>query len=67
MFWVEGIRTRSTGRTRYFQSPPLLPGRKYNYRIRAAWIEDGHWVSQTRMVPVEAGTIQAIYLRPVSR
>jgi uncharacterized protein (TIGR03000 family) len=67
VFWVEGIRTRSTGRTRYFQSPPLLPGRKYNYRIRAAWIEDGHWVSQTRMVPVEAGTIQAIYLRPVSR
>jgi uncharacterized protein (TIGR03000 family) len=63
-FWVEGTRTRSTGRTRYFQSPPLMPGRKYNYRVSAAWIEDGSWVSQTRVVPVQAGLIQAIYLQP---
>jgi uncharacterized protein (TIGR03000 family) len=64
VLWVEGTRTRSMGRTRYFQSPPLLPGRKYNYRVSAAWIEDGRWVSQTRMVPVQAGLVQAIYLRP---
>lgn len=64
VFWVEGTRTRSIGRTRYFLSPPLLPDRKYNYRVSVAWIEDGHWVSQTRMVPVQAGVIQAIYLRP---
>jgi uncharacterized protein (TIGR03000 family) len=64
VLWVEGTRTRSMGRTRYFQSPPLLPGRKYNYRVSAAWIEDGRWVSQTRMVLVQAGLIQAIYLRP---
>jgi uncharacterized protein (TIGR03000 family) len=63
-FWVEGTRTQSTGRTRYFQSPPLQPGRKYAYRVRAVWIEDGRIVSQTRMVPVQAGLIQAIYLRP---
>jgi uncharacterized protein (TIGR03000 family) len=64
VLWVEGTRTRSLGQTRYFQSPPLLPGRKYNYRVSAAWIEDGFWVSQTRMAPVQAGLIQAIYLRP---
>lgn len=63
-FWVEGIRTRSSGRTRYFQSPPLEPGRKYNYRVSVTWIEDSSWVSQTRVVPVQAGLIQAIYLRP---
>jgi uncharacterized protein (TIGR03000 family) len=63
-FWVEGTRTRSTGRTRYFQSPPLSPGRKYTYRVRAAWMENGRIVSQTRTVPVQAGLIQAIYLRP---
>lgn len=63
-FWVEGTRTRSTGRTRYFQSPPLLPSRKYAYRVRALWFENGQWVSQTRRIPVEAGQIQAIYLRP---
>jgi uncharacterized protein (TIGR03000 family) len=63
-FWVEGTRTRSEGRTRYFQSPPLRPDRKYNYRVRAAWIENGRWTIQTRMVPVQAGTVQAVYLRP---
>jgi uncharacterized protein (TIGR03000 family) len=63
-FWVEGTRTRSTGRTRYFQSPALQAGRKYTYRVRAAWIEDGQIVSQTRIVPVQSGLIQAIYLRP---
>jgi uncharacterized protein (TIGR03000 family) len=64
VFWVEGTRTRSTGRTRYFQSPPLQSGRKYGYTVRVAWIEDGQWVSQTQMVSVRAGLIQAIYLRP---
>lgn len=64
VLWVEGTRTRSLGRTRYFQSPPLLPSRKYAYRVSAAWIEDGRWVSRTRVIPVQAGLIQAIYLRP---
>jgi uncharacterized protein (TIGR03000 family) len=63
LFWVEGTQTRSTGRTRYFQSPPLLPGRQYNYRVRAAWIENGQWVSQTRQIIVQAGRTQAIYLQ----
>lgn len=61
--WVEGTLTRLTGRTRRFQSPPLLPDRKYSYRVRAVWIEDGHWVSQTRTVPVEAGSVEAVYLQ----
>lgn len=65
-FWVEGTRTRSLGRTRYFQSPPLLPGREYVYTVRAAWVEDGRWVSRSRKVPVRAGTIQAIYLQLAS-
>ena len=63
LLWVEGTRTRLSGRTRYFQSPPLKPDHKYNYRVRAVWIEDGHWVSQTQTVPVEAGRIEAIYLQ----
>jgi uncharacterized protein (TIGR03000 family) len=63
LLWVEGTRTRLTGRTRYFQSPPLKPGHKYSYRVRAVWIEDGHWVSQTQTVFVESGRIEAIYLQ----
>ncbi|MHB1423407.1 MAG: TIGR03000 domain-containing protein [Gemmataceae bacterium] len=64
VFWVEGTPTRSTGRTRYFRSPPLLSGRKYKYTVRVAWIEDSQWVSQTQTIPVQAGLIQAIYLQP---
>jgi uncharacterized protein (TIGR03000 family) len=63
LLWVEGTITRLTGRTRRFQSPPLLPERKYSYRVRVVWIEDGHWVSQTRTVPVEAGSVEAVYLQ----
>ena len=63
LFWVEEVRTRSTGRTRYFNSPPLRPGREYSYTVRAAWIEDGRWVSQPQRIAVQAGMIQAIYLR----
>lgn len=62
LLWVEGVQTHSTGRTRYFESPPLPLDRKYYYTVRAAWIEDGHWVSQLRKVPVQAGMIQTIYL-----
>lgn len=64
MFWVEGRRITLNGQTSYFNSPPLAAGKKYLYSVRAAWFEDGHWVSLTREVPVEAGLIQALYLRP---
>jgi uncharacterized protein (TIGR03000 family) len=60
---VDGRRTRSEGRTRYLQSPPLTPGEGYSYTVGVTWIEDGRWVSQTRKVPVRAGLTQAIYLR----
>jgi uncharacterized protein (TIGR03000 family) len=70
--WFDGRPTRSRGQTRYFRSPPLTPGEKYSYAVRLAWLEDGQWVGQTLKVPVEAGSIQAIflqttYLRPVSK
>jgi uncharacterized protein (TIGR03000 family) len=69
--WFDGRSTRSRGQTRYFRSPPLTPGEKYSYRVGVAWLEDGQWVGQTLKVPVQAGSIQAIflrstYLRPVS-
>lgn len=63
-FWVEGRLTRVGGQTRYFRSPPLLPNKKYSYTVRTAWIEDGRWVSQTLKVPVQAGKVQALFLRP---
>jgi uncharacterized protein (TIGR03000 family) len=64
--WVEGKRIALKGPTSYFQSPPLTAGKQYSYTVRTAWIENGHWVSQTRKVPVEAGLVQTLYLRPAA-
>lgn len=63
LFWVEGKRVRLVGPTRSLRSPPLSPGGRYSYRLRADWLEDGQWVSQTRTVPIRAGLIEAVYLR----
>ncbi len=66
LFGVDERRTPLKVQTNYFQSPPLDRGKKYSYTVRAAWIEEGHWVSQTRKVAVEAGLVQAIYLRSIA-
>jgi uncharacterized protein (TIGR03000 family) len=60
--WLEGEATRQRGKTRYFSSPPLKPGHRYDYTARVAWFEDGKWVSQTRKVPVWAGRTTCLYL-----
>jgi uncharacterized protein (TIGR03000 family) len=60
--WIEGVLTSAKGRTRYLESPVLAPGKKYRYAVRAAWLEDGRLVSQTREVPVRGGVIYAVYL-----
>ncbi len=66
MLWVDERRSALQGPTSYFQSPVLTPGEKYSYTVRVAWSEDGRKVSQVRKVPVEAGVVQAIYLRPAN-
>lgn len=63
LFWVEGKRIHLGGTTRSFPTPLLRPGGRYSYLLHARWLEDGQWVSQTRTVPVQAGLIEAVYLR----
>jgi uncharacterized protein (TIGR03000 family) len=53
--WVEGKKMTSTGPDRTFHSPPLQPGKRYVYHVRARWREHGHEVTQTREVKVWAG------------
>jgi uncharacterized protein (TIGR03000 family) len=53
--WFDGVKTRSTGLVRKFQSPALTPGTRYAYTIRARWKENGRTVTQTRRLTVEAG------------
>jgi uncharacterized protein (TIGR03000 family) len=54
--WFEGSKTTSTGSVREFHSPPLTPGGRYPYEVRARWNENGHEVTQTQKVQVIAGT-----------
>jgi uncharacterized protein (TIGR03000 family) len=61
--WVEGKPIPLWGPTCSFRSPPLAPGGHYRYTLRADWIEAGRWVSQTRTILVEGGSIEAVYLQ----
>jgi uncharacterized protein (TIGR03000 family) len=54
--WFDGEPTTSTGPVRQFYSPPLTPGRRYSYEVRARWTENGREVTQTRQVDVTPGT-----------
>ena len=53
--WFDDTPTKSTGSTREFDSPPLTPGQRYGYAIRARWNENGQDVTQTQQVDVSAG------------
>jgi uncharacterized protein (TIGR03000 family) len=52
--WFNGDPTTQRGAQRHFTSPPLTPGRDYQYEIRARWTEDGRTVDQTRTIVVHA-------------
>lgn len=51
----DGTKTTSAGSVREYQSPPLTPGRRYTYELRARWSENGQEVTQTQQVGVTAG------------
>ena len=54
--WVEGQKMTQQGPVRFFDSPPVTPGRAYVYHIQARWKEDGHDVDEVREVTVYAGS-----------
>jgi uncharacterized protein (TIGR03000 family) len=60
--WFDGKPTQQSGVLREYQTPPLRPGKKYSYEVRLLWFEDGHWVKETRKVPVRAGQMTCVYL-----
>jgi uncharacterized protein (TIGR03000 family) len=53
--WVNDVKTRQTGESRYFYSPPLTPGRQYSYQLRVRWMKDGKPVEETQRLLVHAG------------
>jgi uncharacterized protein (TIGR03000 family) len=62
--WMNGVKTKQTGETRYFFSPPLTPGKKYSYQMRVRWIKDGKPLEETQDLLVQAGeTIRRDFTR----
>lgn len=53
--WFDGNKTNQTGAVRQFQSPPLKPGERYAYEVRARWKAAGQDTEETRRVTVRAG------------
>jgi uncharacterized protein (TIGR03000 family) len=54
--WFDGHLTTSTGPIREFHTPPLQPGQRYAYEVRARWQENGHEVTQSQKVTLTAGS-----------
>lgn len=63
--WVNGVKTRQTGESRYFYSPSLAPGKKFSYQMRIRWTKDGKPVEETQNLLVQAGaTIRRDFTAP---
>jgi uncharacterized protein (TIGR03000 family) len=53
--WIDGNKTFQTGPMREFVTPPLEPGQKFNYDIKARWTENGQEVVRERQLNFHAG------------
>jgi uncharacterized protein (TIGR03000 family) len=62
---IEGALTKQTGGVRKFVSPPLSPGSKYAYEVRARWSQDGRTVDRVQQVVVRAGDLVRVdFIKP---
>jgi uncharacterized protein (TIGR03000 family) len=62
--WFNDHPTTTKGRVRYYELPPLTPGKEYYYTVRIVWHENGQWVSKTARALIGAGQMHCIYLTP---
>jgi uncharacterized protein (TIGR03000 family) len=60
--WFNGTKTSQQGPQREFVSPPLTPGKRYTYEIKARWMQEGKPVEEVRNVSVQANGWQRIDL-----
>jgi uncharacterized protein (TIGR03000 family) len=50
--FFDGHKTSATGTVRQFDSPPLEPGYRYTYQLRARWRQNGRTVTRDQEVSV---------------
>jgi uncharacterized protein (TIGR03000 family) len=52
--WFNGVKMKTTGATRRFETPALSSGRS-TYEARARWMENGKEKTQTQQIAVAPG------------
>jgi uncharacterized protein (TIGR03000 family) len=66
--WINGKLMQATGTQRDFDSPPLEPGIRYSYEIRARWGDGKQAMDQTLTVPIQPGRRAVVdFARTVNR
>ena len=60
--WIEGAKTTQKGAVRQFISPPLQSDRKFEYDIKAKWMENGNERELTKKVEVRPGRVVRVDL-----
>jgi uncharacterized protein (TIGR03000 family) len=60
--WLQDKAMPNNGSPRFYQSPPLSPGRNYVYTVRVAWTQDNKVVSESHDFTVRAGDIHCVFL-----
>lgn len=53
--WLEGSKTKQSGTSRTFVSPPLSPAQNFGYDLRVRWSDHGRTLEQKRTLTVQAG------------
>jgi uncharacterized protein (TIGR03000 family) len=53
--YVAGIKSTQTGASREFASPPLAPGKKFSYQVKAVWRKDGKEIVRLEKAIVRTG------------
>jgi len=53
--WIDGDKTTQTGTFREYVTPPLEPGQKFTYNVKARWLENGKEVVRDRRLDFYAG------------
>jgi uncharacterized protein (TIGR03000 family) len=51
----DGVTSRDTGTTRYFETAYLEPGRTYTFNAHATWMQDGREMKQSKTLTGQAG------------
>jgi uncharacterized protein (TIGR03000 family) len=63
--WFDDSPTAQTGSERYFESPPLTPGKTYSYAMTAQWRgPDGKDIVRKQQVSVRANATSSVEFAP---